>query len=336
MTDLLDVPEPLSKAFAGAICDLDGVVFVGTNAVPKAAETIAAAEAAGLRVVYLTNNASRSPQEVASKLTGFGIAASPAQVVTAAIAGATRLATDLPPGSKVLIVGHNGLIEAVKEAGLEPVFQAKDQPVAVIQGWGPNVGWAELAQATYAIQAGARYYATNLDKTLPTEEGFAPGNAALISAVTMATGISPMAGGKPDPAIFHLAAERAGTDRPLVIGDRLDTDLAGARAAGHPGLMVLTGVNTLVDACLAPLAHRPSLIARSIEALNWPHRAPKWSGERWVLADAAAWWDRAARAVRVQVGSNADQAIRVVVQAAWDAVDRGQTLAATSLPTGFY
>jgi len=334
MADLLDVPQPLAKAFTGAICDLDGVVFVGSQAVAKAAETIAAAEAAGLRLVYLTNNASRSPKEVADKLTGFGIGVNPAQVVTAAVAGATRLAADLPPGSNVLVVGHNGLIEAVSEAGLQPVFQAKDRPVAVIQGWGPNVGWAQLAQAAYAIQGGAKYYATNLDRTLPTEEGFAPGNAALISAVTMATGVSPMAGGKPDPAIFQLAAERAGTDRPLVIGDRLDTDLAGARAAGYPGLLVLTGVNTLVDACLAPPDHRPSLVARSIEALTCPHRAPVLSDGRWVLDGAAAWWDQAASAVRVQASPCADHMIRAVVQAAWDALDSGQPLTTSSLPTG--
>ena len=332
MTDLLDITIPLAQAFDTAICDLDGVVYAASKPIEAAANSIESASASGLGFVYLTNNASRTPAQVAAKLAGFAVNATANQVVTAAETAVEQMAADLPKHSKVLVVGADGLIEAVKAAHLVPVSRAEQQPAAVIQGWGPDIDWQKLAQAAYAIAGGASYYATNLDKTLPTEQGLAPGNGSLVAALVSATGVEPKASGKPNPSVFHLAARRAQAKNPLVIGDRLDTDLAGARAAGYPGLMVLTGVSTLAQVCLTPPAWRPSLLGSNLGALLETHPAPVFNDQRWLLTDSAAWFDPANQSVQVKVGSNLDHAIRCLVQASWQAVDNGAQLVTSDLP----
>jgi len=325
--------QGLASSFDVALTDMDGVCFKGTSPIPHAAAGIAAARAAGLRFCFLTNNASRTPAEAATHLEQVGgIPAQASDIVTASMAGAAMLATDLPAGSRVLVVGGKGLVEAVEEAGLVAVFSADDTPEAVIQGWGPQVGWAELAEAAYAIGGGARYYATNLDKTLPTERGFAPGNGSLVAAVVSATGALPRSAGKPEPGIFTQAARRAGAGRPLVIGDRLDTDLAGARGADMPGLLVLTGVSTAVDLALAPESQRPSYVAADLRGLTEPQPAPRPQGEWWVCGAARARLDRGA----VQVtGSEAHpwiDAVRAVAALAWSRADAGHPLSAAAIP----
>ena len=166
-------------------------------------------------------------------------------------------------------------------AGLVVVDSADDAPAAVVQGYAADVGWRQLAEAAYAIEAGAWFVASNLDPTLPTERGFAPGNGSLVAAVRHATGVEPVSAGKPEPTLYRLAAARRGARSPLVVGDRLDTDLAGARAAGWPGLHVLTGVSTARDAVLAAPGERPSYLGADLRSLVVPHPAP-------VLDDG--WW----------------------------------------------
>jgi ribonucleotide monophosphatase NagD (HAD superfamily) len=186
----------------------------------------------------------------------------------------------------VLVVGSDALAQAVEDAGLVPVRSATEQPQAVLQGWGPQVGWAELAQASYAIGEGAAYFATNLDRTLPTERGFAPGNGSMIAAVVSATGVQPIASGKPDPAIFAAAARRVDAVTPLVVGDRLSTDLAGANRAGYPGLLVLTGVSCVLDLLQAPAEFRPNYLGADLRALHLAQPACQPVAAGWAVGGA--------------------------------------------------
>lgn len=286
---LLASEVALAAAFDLALVDLDGVAYRGPDPVDHASASLTAARTAGMDLAFITNNASREPESVAEQLTGLGIAAGPTEVMTAAQAAAALLAERLPTGSRVLVVGGAGLLTAVRAVGMEVVTSADDEPAAVVQGFAPELGWKQLAEAAYAVQRGAWYVASNRDMTLPTNRGLAPGNGSLVALVMAATGVEPVSAGKPEPTMFHLAARRRGARRPLVIGDRLDTDLAGARAAGYPGLHVLTGVSSVRDAVLATPGERPSFLGADLRSLHAAHPAPE-RGEDgwWTCGDAAA------------------------------------------------
>jgi HAD superfamily hydrolase (TIGR01450 family) len=280
---------PLSQRFDLALIDLDGVTYRGPEPVAHAAASLASARADGMGLTFVTNNASREPEEVAAQLNALGIDAGPSEVATSAQAAAAVLATRLPPGARVLVVGGPGLLAAVRAAGFAVVTSADDVPDAVVQGFAPDVSWRELAEAAYAVALGAWHVVTNRDMTLPNERGLAPGNGALVAAVVAATGVQPLSAGKPEPTMFRLVAERRGSNRPLVVGDRLDTDLAGARAAGFPGLHVFTGVSSARDAVLAAVDERPSFIGADLRSLLVPHPVPERGPNGWwVCAGAAA------------------------------------------------
>lgn len=328
-SELLGTDVPLYEAFDAALVDLDGVTYKGARVIPTAPPGIAAARAAGMGIVFVTNNASREPQTVADHLAALGMPATPDEVLTAAQAGAAMLRDHLSAGAAVLVVGGQGLRTAVEAAGFVLVSGADDHPAAVIQGFSPDLAWKDLAEATYAIRAGAAFFASNLDLTLPTERGMAPGNGSLVGAVGIATGVTPRSAGKPEPAMFLLAAERAGAARPLVIGDRLDTDLKGARAAGIPGLLVLTGVNDARDAVLAAKDQRPSFIGADLGALAEAHPAPVRDGEWWHVRAARAH----VREGRLLVdGGEAIDRIRAACAAAWAATDEGAKILVETLP----
>lgn len=263
--------QPLSAAYDIALLDLDGVCYKGKAPVEYAAEGIAGARANGMRAMFVTNNANRPPHTVAEQLTSLDIPAADAEILTAAQAGAAILADDLPPGSVVLAVGGPGLHEALAEYGFVVTETADDHPVAVIQGFNPEVNWARMSEAALAIRAGARFVATNLDATLPLERGQHLGNGALVQAVVHATGVVPVSGGKPQAEIFHRAVAKAGGGTALAVGDRLDTDLAGSRAADVPGLHVLTGVSDARDVVLAIPAERPTFLAVDLRGMNIAH-----------------------------------------------------------------
>jgi glycerol-1-phosphatase len=269
-------PRSLAEAYRGVVCDLDGVVRRGSAAVPYAVEHLTALTAP---VVFATNNASLTPEEVARQLVVLGLdvrLAFPAAVVTSSEAGAAHLAAQLDPGSTVLAVGGPGVSAALEAAGLVAVrdtAQGAGQRVsAVLQGYGPDVTARDLAQASYAVQSGARWVATNLDATLPTQDGIAPGNGALVGAVSVATGTSPVAVGKPEPPLYELAVSRLGcaSTEALAIGDRLDTDILGAMAAGLDSLWVLTGVDSLVSFATAGGRPAPTFTATDLQALARP------------------------------------------------------------------
>jgi glycerol-1-phosphatase len=294
-----------------ALLDLDGVVYLGSTVIPGVADSLTRARDAGMRLAFVTNNASRTPAAVADMLTGMGVRARPDEVATSAQAACHVLADKLPAGAKVLVVGAEGLREAARERGLTVVTSAEDEPAAVVQGYGPEVGWAELAEATVAVRRGAWFVATNLDATVPSGRGPLPGNGALVGVVARTTGVTPTAVGKPDPAMHRESVERSGARRPLVVGDRLDTDIEGAHRVGCDSLLVLTGVTTPADLLAAPPEHRPTYLARSVDGLLVPHPAPArtdagWTCGGWTVRDG-----------RVE-GSGAElDALRAACAAAW-------------------
>lgn len=320
---------PLASAHDLALVDLDGVAYRGHDPIEHASASLVAARDNGLGLLFVTNNASREPESVADQLTALGIPTAPDEVMTAAQAAAALLATRLDPGARVLVIGGAGLLTAVRAAGFVVVSSADDQPDAVVQGFAPELGWRELAEAAYAVQRGAWYVASNLDLSLPTERGFAPGNGSLVGAVRAATGVVPASAGKPEPEMFHLAARRRGASRPLVVGDRLDTDLAGARAADFPGLHVFTGVSTPRDAVLAVRSERPTYLGADLRALLEPHPAVARRDEWWTCRSAAA---RVVHGHLEVSGDGTTDVVRAACAAAWDAVDSGETLDPSSVP----
>ncbi|MDY5584655.1 MAG: HAD hydrolase-like protein, partial [Arcanobacterium sp.] len=216
-------------------------------------------------------NSSRTPAEVAAHLNGLGIAGEAEEVVNSAVPAVAQLADYLQPGVKVLGVGGNGVFEAIIEGGYELVTSAEDQPVAVLQGLSENVGWAQLSEAALAIKAGAKHFATNLDATVPKQRGEMLGNGSLVAAVANATGEPVIASGKPFEFIYRFAERGSGVTNALCVGDRLNTDIAGAVNANLPSLHVLTGVNTARDVVLATQAERPTYLALDLRALNEPY-----------------------------------------------------------------
>jgi glycerol-1-phosphatase len=258
----------LLDAYDLLILDLDGVLYLGDQPVPGAAEAMSRVRAAGTPVAYATNNASRRPDEVVELLASVGVPADPARVVTSAQAAAALLAERLPAGGRVLVVGSAGLAAEVAAAGLEPVPDAASRPAAVVQGYGPDVGWRQLAEASVAVRAGALWVATNRDRTLPSPRGPLPGNGALVAALVTALGREPdVTVGKPEPTLFAQTARRYRARRPLVVGDRLDTDIEGAHRAGMDSLLVLTGVSQPDELAAAPPERRPTYVAPDLAGL---------------------------------------------------------------------
>jgi glycerol 3-phosphatase-2 len=255
------------------LLDLDGVLYLGDQPVHGAVAGLEAVRERGVAVAFVTNNAARTPEAVAAQLQQMGVPATADEVVTSPMAAARLLAADLDQGASVLVVGGEGVRQALLAVGLRPVASAADEPVAVVQGWAPEVGWPMLAEATVAVRTGARWVATNLDATLPSPRGPLPGNGSMVAALATALGRRPEAVGKPEPALFETARERVSGDRPLVVGDRLDTDIAGARAAGLPGLLVLTGVSSPTDLLSAGPDQRPDYVGRDLGALTITHPA---------------------------------------------------------------
>lgn len=278
------------------LLDLDGVVYQGENPIPHAIDALGEVQRSGTRLAFVTNNASRPPSSVSDQLHGLGLSVGPADIVTSAQAGARVLAGMVPPGSKVLVVGGQGLFEAVSERGFVAVEDAADEPVAVIQGFSKDVGWRRLAQATFALRAGAVYVATNTDLTIPTDGGMAPGNGLLVSVVARASGVEPVVAGKPEPPLMNESVERTGAVAPLVVGDRLDTDIAGAVRSGIPSLLVLTGVTGVRELLAAGPEERPTYVSADLRGLLRAPLAPGDAGDSWVAElgrAAAVAWQRA-------------------------------------------
>ncbi|WP_062073407.1 HAD-IIA family hydrolase [Demequina sediminicola] len=329
MSDLLGSSGPLSVTHDAALVDLDGVAYRGPYAIPTAPDALASAKMSGMRLVFVTNNASREPSSVAAHLTELGMPTAEHEVLTAAQAVALMVETELDPGARIYVVGGKGLRTALVDVGMTLVDSADDAPDAVVQGFSPDVSWKELAEASYAIRQGAKFFASNMDLTIPNDRGVAPGNGSLVNVVMTATGVTPPSAGKPAPEMFRLAAQQASAARPMVIGDRLDTDLKGARAAGFPGLLVLTGVNDGRDAVLASPDERPAYIGRDLRCLMEVHPEPKATEEGWRVNESVATVTDGV--LSVSGGTDLDR-VRASCAAAWHFVDSGGTLRVESLP----
>ncbi|GFZ95758.1 HAD-IIA family hydrolase [Nesterenkonia alkaliphila] len=264
----------LIESHDGVLFDLDGVLYRGAHAVPAAPQAVAQLKDMDRRCAFVTNNASRSAEQIAAHLVELGIAAEPHDVYGSATAGVALMSQHLAPPAKVLVTGSDSLRELCSEAGYTVVESASDSPEAVIQGFDPDLGWKDLAEASYAINNGAQWFATNLDRSVPRENGIAPANGALVEAVRFATGAQPLAAGKPEPVMFSQAAESLGLERPLVVGDRLDTDILGGNRAGYTTALVLTGATEENQAHTATGHQRPHWILDTLEDLfNGNHRS---------------------------------------------------------------
>jgi HAD superfamily hydrolase (TIGR01450 family) len=257
------------------LADLDGVVYAGAGALPHAVESINRARA-GRRIGYITNNASRTDASVAAHLSDLGLPTAAEEVVTSPQAAIRLLVERIPVGSTVLVVGGEGLVVEVEKAGFRVTRSADDSPAAVVQGFAPDVGWAQLAEAAYALklpedEGGIPWIATNTDWTIPQARGVAPGNGTLVSAVHTAVGRLATVAGKPETPIFEEARARFGAQHPLFLGDRLDTDILGANRAGIPSALVLTGIDRPKQVLAAPAGSQPTFILGDLRELHEPY-----------------------------------------------------------------
>jgi len=313
------VSDGLASGYDLVIFDLDGVVYLIDKPIPGAAEAIERLRGDGVHLAYATNNASRRAGDVASLLSGMGVPAAADEVLTSAGAAGAMLAERLPAGAPVLVVGAEALRAEVRDAGLTPVSAFEDEPAAVVQGYGPEVGWRVLAEAALAVRAGAIWVATNTDRTLPSPRGPLPGNGSLVAVLRTALDREPdLVVGKPEPALFTTAASSSGARRPLVVGDRLDTDIQGAVGAGMDSLLVLTGVSGPADLLAAPAERRPSYVAADLGGLFRP------AGDARLPLDepAAGGWRVSRDGDRARLDGDGDPvvALRLLCGLTWDGV----------------
>lgn len=307
--------RPLMEAYDVAVLDLDGVVYVAGQAVTGAAEALAKARAGGMRTAFATNNASRTPAATAALLTDLGVPAAGGDVVTSSQAAARLLAERLPPGSKVLVVGGTSLRHALHAAGLRPVSTARDEPAAVVQGFSPGVSYGLLAEGAQAVAAGALYVAANADATIPSRTGAPrPGNGALLQVITHATGVEPIVAGKPRRPLHRETILRTGAERPLIVGDRLDTDIEGAHAGGADSLLVFTGVTDPRTLLRASPDQRPTYIAADLTGLLVPHPEVRRTGSAYTCGGWTIGTDLAVSGT----GEPMD-GLRALCAASWDA-----------------
>jgi HAD superfamily hydrolase (TIGR01450 family) len=244
-----------------------------------------------MRLAYVTNNANRTPAAIAETLTGMGVPATPADIVTSAQAAAHMLADRLPAGAPVLVVGGSGLRQAVRERGLRPVTTAADRPLAVVEGFSPAISYSLLTEGSLAVAAGALFVLSNSDRTLPSRRGNQPGNGSLAQVIIHATGVQPLVAGKPDPPLHHESVQRTNAQHPLAVGDRMDTDIEGAHRGGVDSLLVFTGVTSPAEAILAPPEQRPTYLSEDLAGLHQPHPEVTSQGGGFSCGGWTARWD---------------------------------------------
>ena len=311
--------EPLCMAYDVAMLDLDGVVYVGPAVVPGAPAHLAAAAAAGMRLAYVTNNASRPPDKVAAHLRDLGIDVAEEDVVTSAQAAARLLRRQLPEGAAVFLVGGLGLEVALTEQGLRPVQEADADPAAVVSGYSADLRWGTVIAGAILVRNGLPWVASNTDLTVPTPQGPGPGNGALVGVVARFAGREPVVAGKPQVPLFEETLLRVGGTRPLVVGDRLDTDIEGAANAGYDSLLVMTGVTDLPTLVAAQGPLRPTYVAQDLAALAQP--APQVVSRDGEVRVGG--WQAAVTDGRLSVGGDGslDDWWRVVAVAGWTHLD---------------
>ncbi|WP_328772624.1 HAD hydrolase-like protein [Streptomyces sp. NBC_00286] len=314
--------RPLSEAYDTALLDLDGVVYAGGEAITYAVESLGTARAGGMHLAYVTNNALRTPDAVAAHLTELGIPAEESDVITSAQAVARLISEQVPAGARVLVIGGDGLRVALRERGLVPVESAEDEPVAVVQGYGgPELPWGRFAEACYAIARGVPWFASNTDLTIPSARGIAPGNGAAVEVVRIATGGEPQVAGKPLPPMHRETILRTGAVRPLVVGDRLDTDIEGAFNGQVDSLLVLTGVTDGAQLLAASPKHRPTYVDADLRGLLTGQPEVVEVGERFRCGG----WTATAGDDRLELEGEGEalDGLRALCAAAWTAAGDG-------------
>ena len=280
------VASSIWNQFDLLLADLDGVIYEGSKAITNAIDSVNSLTERGVQVGYVTNNSSRKSQTIADQLTGFGLNAKADDIISSGQTAVELLQNKVPAGSKIYVVGGEGLRSRVEAAGFEIVSSSDENPAAVVQGFAPEVSWKELAEASYSIQKGAIWIATNNDWTLPQERGIAPGNGTLVSAVHTAVGQFPIVAGKPDPAIFKTALNVFANRTALFVGDRLETDMLGASNAGVKSALVLTGISTKKDVLAAKVGERPDYILETLADLIVDYPDLKETKRGWKCAEA--------------------------------------------------
>ena len=268
----MTTPFDLAQA-QGFVLDMDGVLYHGNVAILGASEFLGDLTAANIPWRLLTNNAWDTPEQYVAKLAGMDIQAAPEQIMTSSLATAAYIKHLAPDGARVYVVGGEGIQQAIRKAGFEIVTRPPADFVVVGIDW--NVTYDKLKWAALSIRGGAQFIGTNGDKTLPHSDGIVPGNGSQLAFLQAATDVAPTIIGKPQPEVFRSTVREMGTpiEQTAMVGDRLDTDILGASAAGMPTIMVLTGVNTRADAEAAPA--RPTLIMDDIAALDRAWRAAR-------------------------------------------------------------
>lgn len=259
----------LASAYDTALLDLDGVVYIGEDAVPGVIGALNQAhDEFGMTLTCVTNNASRSSQRVADHLTKLGLKVTAKDVVTSAQAGAAELAKLVPQGSNVFVLGSKDLAREVELVGLTPSHDVSQIYDAIIQGYWPDMPFRVLEFAASVLRTGVPWVATNMDMTIPTPTGVAPGNGAMITALGETVNRIPtLVAGKPEIPLMQQSIERANAKRALVIGDRLDTDIHGANNVGADSMLVLSGVTTIEEILQAPIELRPTYLAWDASAM---------------------------------------------------------------------
>ncbi len=273
--------ERLATSYDLLMFDLDGVVYLDGQAVQHAAAGIAQSRAAGAHIAFITNNAARTPEQVSEHLRGLGVDADPADVVTSSQAAARLLRDQHGVGARVAVLGADGLSAALRQAGLVPVPVGDSEAVAIVSGYAPEVRWKTIMRATVEIRNGLPWVATNTDPTLPTGEGPAPGHGTLVTMISDFAGVRPEVAGKPERPLFDETFRRVGGTRPLMVGDSLHTDIAGAHAAETDSLLVMTGVTGLSELVTARPEQRPTWVGQDLRALGRPGSAAAEHDGRW-------------------------------------------------------
>lgn len=319
--------------YDAALFDLDGVVYLGPDAVPGAPEGLAALREHGTHIGFVTNNAARPPQVVVDQLVGLGVQAGIADVVTSAQAGAHMLGDSLPPDSLVYVAGSEALADEVRAVGMRVTRDWRDEPAAVIQGYDPNIAWSTLDGACHAIQRGAQYFVTNSDLTRPTDVGLVPGAGAQIAVVRTSVTAEPTEAGKPCPPLLNETVRRLGASHPIFVGDRLDTDIEGAHNVGMDSLMVFTGAHGKHDVVNAEPNARPTHVGPDLRALLAEPRtvhldatSATVNNQRAVVADGRIGLDRVPQELDAQF-----DALWAVLQLAWAHPDADATAALDAL-----
>lgn len=321
--------EPLLARYDLTMFDLDGVVYVGGRAVDGVAERLQRVRDAGVHLAFVTNNASRTPEKVAAKLVKMGVAATAADVVTSAQAAARVIKDRFGAGARVLLLGGAGLEAALGAEGLV-VTNEPGEAAAIVSGYGPDVLWKDVMRAATLIRDGLPYVASNTDMTIPTDYGLAPGHGVLVRTLSDFAGVEPIVAGKPARPLMDETVRRVGGERPLMVGDRLDTDIEGAHAVEVDSLLVMTGVTHLEDLVAATPQLRPSYISPSLEGLFEPHPVPELVAEG---ARLGGWQARVESGTLAVAGEGTDADWwRVVAAASWAALDStGTPVDATAL-----